>query len=48
MKPSIQTPWLIAKYTRLMILPTIIGLQTIGWYLTTWAEVYRSVDRSPE
>lgn len=39
---SIQIPRHIAKTVRLMTMPTIIALQTIGIYWTTWAEVYRA------
>lgn len=38
---SIQIPLRIAQATRLMMMPTIIALQTIGHFWTTWADVYR-------
>lgn len=38
---SIQIPLHIARATRLAMMPTIITLQTIGHYWTTWAAVYR-------
>ena len=40
---SIQIPRRIAKATRLMMMPTIIALHTIGIFWTTWASVYRGV-----
>jgi len=39
---SIQIPLRIAQATRLAILPTIITLQAIGHFWTTWAAVYRA------
>ena len=39
---SIQIPLRIAQATRLMMMPTIITLQTIGHYWTTLAAVYRA------
>lgn len=38
---SIQIPWLISKARRAMMAPTIIILESIGCFWTTWAEVYR-------
>lgn len=38
---SIQIPLRIAQATRLMMMPTIITLQSIGHFWTTWAAVYR-------
>ena len=38
---SIQIPLRIAQATRLMMMPTIITLQSIGHFLATWAAVYR-------
>lgn len=39
---SIQIPRRISDAVKLMTLPVIIGLHTIGWFWTTWAEVYRA------
>jgi hypothetical protein len=36
-----QAPRHIASLIRATMLPTIIYLQTIGIFWTTWAEVYR-------
>lgn len=38
---SIQIPWHIARATRLAMMPTIITLQTVGWFWSAWSEVYR-------
>jgi hypothetical protein len=40
---SIQIPRHISKAIKLAMMPTIITLQTIGHFWTTWAAVYRSV-----
>lgn len=39
-RPSIQIPWHIARATRAMMATTIIALEFIGDYFTTWAAVY--------
>lgn len=38
---SIKIPLRIAQATRLMMMPTIITMQSIGHFWTTWAAVYR-------
>lgn len=37
---SIQIPWRIARATRAMMAPTIICLEWVGDFWTTWAIVY--------
>lgn len=41
---SIQIPLRISQTVRLMTMPAIIGLQTVGWFWSAWSEVY-GVDR---
>lgn len=43
---SIQIPLRIAQATRLMMMPTIITLQTIGHFWEAWNAVYRCSKRS--
>jgi len=38
---SIQIPRRISQAVKLMAMPMIIGMQTVGWFWATWAEVYR-------
>lgn len=38
---SIQIPRRISQAVKLMTMPLIIGLQTVGWFWSAWAEVYR-------
>lgn len=40
---SIQIPLRIAQASRLMMMPTIIAMQTVGWLWSAWSEVYRGV-----
>ena len=37
---SIQVPWRISRATRAMMAPTIIALEFVGDFWTTWAIVY--------
>ena len=38
---SIQIPLRIAQASRLMMMPTIIAMQSYGNFWTVWAEVFR-------
>lgn len=40
---SMQIPRRISQAVKLMTMPLIISLQTVGWYWTAWHEVYRGV-----
>ena len=44
-RPSIQTPLHIARFTRLMVMPAIIGLHAIGAFWAAWSEAYRGNKR---
>ena len=41
---SIQIPWRIARATRAMMAPTIICLELVGDFFSTWAIFYRGND----